>query len=205
MAARNHTSKAAQTTPREMPTLTPRQGLIALEYLLRQCTGAQTGMMLIDWQQWRQHYPVFAGTPLLADLMRETRDASRLDIAVNGKSALSRESLLAAEPPARSSLLESFVRGQVEAVMGIPSNTLDVQRPLSDMGLDSLMAIELKNRLESSLKVMLPMVQLLQGPSIRTLAALLLAQTTASSDLIGQGAAMVENGKTVDGWEILRI
>jgi phthiocerol/phenolphthiocerol synthesis type-I polyketide synthase D len=46
------------------------------------------------------------------------------------------------------------------------------------MGLDSLMAVELKNRVELDLGIPLPVIDLLQGPSVAQLATLLLERLT---------------------------
>jgi hypothetical protein len=47
---------------------------------------------------------------------------------------------------------------------------LDIDQPLNNLGIDSLMAIELKNRIEGDLGVTVPMVKFLEGPSVRDLA-----------------------------------
>jgi hypothetical protein len=46
--------------------------------------------------------------------------------------------------------------------------------------MDSLMAVELKNRIEKNVGVVIPMVQLLQGPSIKELAGSVLAHLADS-------------------------
>ncbi len=56
-------------------------------------------------------------------------------------------------------------------ILGAPSSTIGSTQSLSDLGLDSLMALELKNRIRSDLGVVIPSVRLLQGPSLETLAA----------------------------------
>jgi phthiocerol/phenolphthiocerol synthesis type-I polyketide synthase D len=51
---------------------------------------------------------------------------------------------------------------------------IDVSQPLSALGLDSMMAMELKNRLELSLRIPVSVVDLLKGVSITEFAIALL-------------------------------
>ncbi len=54
-----------------------------------------------------------------------------------------------------------------------------MEQPLSNLGLDSLMAVELKNRIAVDLGVNVPMVKFLQGPSVAQAATQILDQLTA--------------------------
>jgi myxalamid-type polyketide synthase MxaB len=63
-------------------------------------------------------------------------------------------------------LLHSYLSGQVARVLGLSRSKLDVQQPLSHLGLDSLMAVELKNRIAVDLEVNVPVVKFLQGFSV---------------------------------------
>ena len=58
----------------------------------------------------------------------------------------------------------------------MPVLELDVQQSISKLGLDSLMAIELKNQVENNLEVFMPVTKLLEGPSIAQLAEELFLQ-----------------------------
>jgi acyl carrier protein len=58
----------------------------------------------------------------------------------------------------------------------------DPDRSLMEMGMDSLMAMELRNRIQAALKVQMPVAELLNGPSIRQLTDQLLA-TVGSGEL----------------------
>ena len=60
--------------------------------------------------------------------------------------------------------------------------SLETDQPLSTFGLDSLLALELKNNLEGRLDFTLPMAKLMEGPSIASLAA-------ETSRLLAAGAA----------------
>src|SRR5208283_2064684 len=90
-----------------------------------------------------------------------------------------REALFAAEPAQRPQLLRSYLSEQVARVLGLSASKLDVEQPLSNLGLDSLMAVELKNRIAVDLGVNVPMVRFLEGPSVAQAAAQVLDQLTA--------------------------
>jgi acyl transferase domain-containing protein len=87
---------------------------------------------------------------------------------------VSAAAVLAAPAAERRTLLERHLQQRVARVLGMPAAQLDLQRPLGTLGIDSLMAVELKNRVESELGVTVPLVQVIQGPSVADLAALLL-------------------------------
>jgi acyl carrier protein len=84
-----------------------------------------------------------------------------------------------------------MLREQVARVLGASAEKLDLDRPLTDLGLDSLMAVELRNWIEGDLRLSLPTVELMKGPSVSRLAELLLAQL-AKIDAGGVSAAVVE-------------
>jgi acyl carrier protein len=81
--------------------------------------------------------------------------------------------------------VRSYLIELVGRVLGLSASKLDVQQPLSNLGLDSLMAVELKNRIAVDLRVNVPMVTFLSGPSIEQAAAqllhLLTSETSTSS------------------------
>jgi len=81
-------------------------------------------------------------------------------------SALTRESLLAVEPQRRRQLLEAYLQGAIARVLEIDPADLDPQTSLRAMGLDSLLAVELKSHIEADLSTRLPMVSLFQEPTV---------------------------------------
>ncbi|MCI0394193.1 MAG: AMP-binding protein, partial [Chloroflexi bacterium] len=70
--------------------------------------------------------------------------------------------------------IEAFLRQRAAQVLGLPPAQVGLDQPLDALGLDSLMAIELRNALENSLGVTLPVVNFLQGPTITALVGQLL-------------------------------
>jgi len=85
------------------------------------------------------------------------------------------------ELSARHSLLTLYLQEQAAHVLHLAPSQVETQRPLNAFGLDSLMAIELKNAVETSLGVDLPVVNFLQGPSIVQIADNVLAQLDSPS------------------------
>jgi acyl carrier protein len=62
--------------------------------------------------------------------------------------------------------LRELVRAQIAAVFALPNPAaLDFGRPLKDLGLDSLMALELKNRVVAATGIHLPATLLFDHPT----------------------------------------
>ena len=92
-----------------------------------------------------------------------------------------RDALFAADPAERRQLLQTYLSGQVARVLGLSPSKLDVDQPLSHLGLDSLMAVELKNRIAVDLKVNVPVVKFLQGFSVGQAVTQVLDQLAAEA------------------------
>jgi acyl carrier protein len=60
-------------------------------------------------------------------------------------------------PEARLHLMESAVRADLARILGVRESQIDSERPLADLGVDSLMSVELENRVQSALGIDLPM------------------------------------------------
>ena len=83
--------------------------------------------------------------------------------------------LAAAAPAERGGLLISYLSSQLIRILALGATyQLDPRRSLVEMGMDSLMAMELRNRLQTSLNVRVPVSDLMQGPSAEQLSAQLL-------------------------------
>jgi acyl carrier protein len=80
------------------------------------------------------------------------------------------EQLQHATPDEASALLTPFVSAQLAAVMGFASGAeVDIDQDFSDMGIDSLLAVDLRNRLEASLAITLPATLVFDHPDLASL------------------------------------
>jgi acyl carrier protein len=100
--------------------------------------------------------------------MREANRARIVD-AVKRYGGLTQVELAAAEPAAANgddAWIRQVLTRQVAEVLGLRAERVNPGRPLNNMGLDSLMAVELRNRLERELRLKLPIVKILNGGTI---------------------------------------
>jgi myxalamid-type polyketide synthase MxaD len=156
-------------------SLAPVQALKVMERLIRQ-RATQVAAVPVDWARYRQFYPNGTGLRVLSELTLKDTDSSVAAISRGEK----RIAVLAAEPVERLQLIQSYLVELVARVLGQSSSTVDLQQPLSNLGLDSLMAVELKNRIATDLGVNVPMVTFLSGPSVEQAAAQLLLLLTSA-------------------------
>ena len=75
-----------------------------------------------------------------------------------------------AEPGARLALVVESLTEDVARILGASPGRIDAETPLTQLGLDSLMAVELSQRLGARLGVEVPSMKLLVGGGIRKLA-----------------------------------
>jgi NADPH:quinone reductase-like Zn-dependent oxidoreductase/SAM-dependent methyltransferase/acyl carrier protein len=155
-----------------LASFSPREATAVLGRLLRQ-DAVQMGVVRMDWRGWRGLRASHGLSPRFAYLCKES------DKGPDGPSAdgmAIRKTLLAAPQECRKEILLGFLKDKVACVLGSSPDRVDLTKPLSEVGLDSLMAVELRNWVEGELRVSLPIAELLQGPSVDRLADLLLDQ-----------------------------
>jgi acyl carrier protein len=105
-----------------------------------------------------------------------------------------RERLLKAEGEEGRRIIEEFLLGLLERVLGIPAARLDVHQRLDEVGVDSLMSLELKNGIDRAFDLRFPAADLLRGPSILELA-------TALEGEVAKGAKQGAEAAAGGAWE----
>jgi acyl carrier protein len=134
----------------------------------RQSAPVQAGVFKMRWNAFLQRWGAIdprAYFSALAGAKRQTY-ASK-DGFLNTFRTASAE--------AREALLVAHVHEVLHQVLALDQNdVIEDSRPWVDLGLDSLMMVEVKNRLERSLRVALPVEILMRDVSIQSLVAFLL-------------------------------
>jgi len=104
----------------------------------------------------------------------------------------SRQELAAMAPQERRRILESGLRERLARWLRTDPLRLPAQRPLTELGLDSLNAVELKDDCETHLGVELPLSWLLNGPDLEQVAEALAAGLAAHAGTATAGVAAME-------------
>jgi len=165
-------SRGERLALRGMRSITPAEGLKVLAELLGG-SEAQVGVVPLNLRQWGAFHQVAAASARLSELRKE----EKLEEKSEGDSALLAR-LRAAAPAARPGLIAEQLRGQVAHVLRIPENKVELDTPLTSLGLDSLMGLELRNRVETLFGIQVPATLLWTYPTLLALSGQL-AQSIA--------------------------
>ncbi|HEY3057490.1 MAG TPA: beta-ketoacyl reductase, partial [Chloroflexota bacterium] len=151
---------------RGISSITPEQGIAGFGRLLGS-KATQVGVVAFDVRQWREFYPTTAQSPLLSVLVHEHGAARRVD-TTNGSAM--RTTLLMMDSNRRRQALQTYLIDIVARVLRLASARVDPRAPLTSLGLDSLMGLEIRNRLEADLGLRLPATLVWTYPTIAAVA-----------------------------------
>ncbi|MFW5665084.1 MAG: thioester reductase domain-containing protein, partial [Coleofasciculus sp.] len=162
--------------------LQPEKALTALGYLLGSgCV--QTTVANVDWSRFKELYEARGTRSALRSsaslsLLEQIQGQSQKVVEQHSPSEQQSEILQQLEATVESerhALLISYLQSAVAKVLRLPQLP-NPQQGLFDLGMDSLMAVELVGSIRSQLQVELPISEFMQASNIATLAAILLKQ-----------------------------
>ncbi|NTU85276.1 MAG: KR domain-containing protein, partial [Chloroflexales bacterium] len=170
--------------------IAPGQGIRAFAHLLG--GGArQIGVIPLDWARFLGTYdsvPPF----LSAFAAQDTRARAGAPAAAGAQSM--RQQLAEAGPEARRPTLMQYLRTVSAQVLGLSSpQQIGPRQGLQDLGLDSLIAIELRNQIAGRLERPLPSTLLFDYPTLEALADFLLREILSGEE--GQAAEAEHQGE----------
>ncbi|MCB9875151.1 MAG: SDR family NAD(P)-dependent oxidoreductase [Planctomycetaceae bacterium] len=152
--------------------------------LIQQPTQRMTARL--DWPWFRLAYPHLVRDARFVDLMSD----AALTESVRSKGGSLRAELADLEPAERLKRLEQELTGKLARILDAAPEKLDVSKSIDSFGLDSLMLTDFQISIVRSLDVNIPLIKLLKGPSIATLAT----ETLEQLDVDGSA----ESGTTQD-------
>jgi acyl carrier protein len=140
--------------------------------------ATQAAAIRVDWAKWRQSFRGLQENPLLERIF-----ASGVEIQeASGGTSDWRGKIQSARPDERDAVVGQAVRDVVGSVLRVKPDSLRDDQPLTDLGLDSLMGVEIENLIESSIGVALPPASLMRARTIGQIASII-------SEYLGGGAA----------------
>ncbi|MGH1541742.1 MAG: alpha/beta fold hydrolase [Arenicella sp.] len=141
--------------------LPPERAMASMTSIL-QHGFTQAAVTITDWSIYTRQFSVLPAIyQELVSNHNSSNDAYEL--------ALFKQQLSTASIQEQVALLNSFISDQVQQVLGLEEDELSLDTPFQDVGLDSLMTVELLNRLNAALPVKVSMAKLIKGASVTSL------------------------------------
>jgi acyl transferase domain-containing protein/acyl carrier protein len=164
-----HSNRGERLAYQGMASFTPRQGDVLLERLLEE-GAVQVGAVALDVRQWLEFFPSAASLRIWEELAAESHgDGQR------GRSGFLLD-LRRAASSERPGMMEGYLRERLSQVLRIDPSRVGRHEPFRGLGLDSLMSLELRNRIEATLELKLSVTLLWAHSTLAALATYLLEQ-----------------------------
>jgi acyl carrier protein len=159
------------TTP-----LSPGEVVVLLESFLS--AGVTQAMALrVDWAKWRQSFRGSQESPLLERVFAAGVEGPES----SGAKSDWRLKIESSAPEERADIIGQAVRDVVGSVLRVKPEGLRADQPLTDLGLDSLMAVEIENSIESAIGVALPSASLMRARTIAQIVTLIVEHIGGTS------------------------
>jgi acyl transferase domain-containing protein/acyl carrier protein len=185
-------------------TISNREGIKVLEMLL-QCGAVHAGVMPIDWEVWRRSHPVFSSAPYLERLMPELTLWKTDGIEISdetGRTGAPQMNLVKQLKKASvgeyEDLVFACIRKNVAKVLNLDLDSPpNIHQKLSEMGMDSLMAVELNKLLQAELGQPLPATLAFEYPTIHDLTQYITREILSIRTVTQSSAASDKGDSTV--------
>ncbi len=146
-------------------TLAARDALDGLERLLIHYDGGSAAFAHIDWGSARKEL-VLLQTPLFADL------ATDIDADANEATGdIDVKALIAGLDKVQAiDAISKLLAAEIARILRLPAEEVDRHRPLAELGMDSLMALELRMAAEQRLGIDIPLMSIANGATLSDIA-----------------------------------
>ncbi len=146
--------------------LSNHAALEALEKVIR-LGVPQMGVFLVDWRKWHEAHPHLANDPRFRELRIRSQEEAGDDV-----SSQIRQALADCSKEQRLRALEDHLQDVLAATLKMSKDTVPVNRKINEMGVDSLMVLELSLGIKERIGVSFSAMEFLKGPTLEQLAAI---------------------------------
>jgi len=176
---------------------TPEQALDALAKVILRKPDHRAAIDA-DWSKVAQYFPKDKTSHRYAELLKETEESAKGGMSL-------KDTILETEPEKRQELLQSQVAERIARILGTSASKIDLDDPISNMGLDSLMANQLRNWIHLKLDVDFSMMKIMRGPSVTELTKQLLDEIGTGGGVTVKSQDVKHQEKTdLEKWIIVR-
>ena len=170
--------------------ISPGEAMALLESFLR-AGSAQTIAIRVDWAKWRQFFRSMQENPLLERIFAAIENQESSATTSDWRSRID-----AAGPAEKQAVICQAVREAVGSVLRVKPDSLRDDQPLTDLGLDSLMGVEIETSLEAAVGIALPPTSLMRARTIGQIASLIAGQL-GGAPAVAQPAPVAVPGEAV--------
>jgi acyl transferase domain-containing protein/NADPH:quinone reductase-like Zn-dependent oxidoreductase/SAM-dependent methyltransferase/acyl carrier protein len=171
--------------------LAPSEVVALLESSLAAGT-TQVMAIRVDWTKWRQFFRGMQENPLLERVFAAMGNEDWVSTASD-----LRLKIESAAPEELEGIIGQAVRNAVGSVLRVKPETLRDDQPLTDLGLDSLMGVEIESTIEASIGVALPPTSLIRARTIGQIIAMICEHMGAKK--AGQAPGTIPTPATAPG------
>jgi len=184
--ARNKKIKDALQSRMGGAALASETALQALEAML-QADASGLGVLELDWRALRRFLPS-ATTPKFSLLARRASDSGDDDGDARDISHL----LATLDDEALHPVLVEMLKTEIGEILRVPADKINPDVSVYDMGLDSLMGVELVVALENRFGIRLPVMALNESPTLDKLAGRLIQLLRNDGESAGQDTLLAQ-------------
>jgi NADPH:quinone reductase-like Zn-dependent oxidoreductase/malonyl CoA-acyl carrier protein transacylase/NAD(P)-dependent dehydrogenase (short-subunit alcohol dehydrogenase family) len=148
--------------------ISDRDALAFLHSAIRAGT-AQVGAFSVDWNKWSAAHPKLLDEPRFASLRRRSQPEDDVPEQL-------RRLLESRSPEERRAIVQRTIAETVARVLRLGNRQLAPSRKLNQLGMDSLLVLELSVALQQRTGVRFSTLQLLKGPTLEQLTELTLGR-----------------------------
>ncbi|RQH10614.1 MgcI [Okeania hirsuta] len=135
---------------------------------------SQVGVFPVNWSEFFRQMPGLAKLRYLEAFTTKSVEQNQDNRIL--------EQLNAASDGEQEQLLTSYLQSKIAHIMGMTVSQIELEKSLTMMGLDSLMAVELRNQIQTELGADIPATRFMEGITIQLLATEVKQQLMIQTD-----------------------
>lgn len=150
-----------------------------------------------DWEMIGGFYPHSAKSSRFEHLIREKELAG--GASVGAGSGQLKSTLLEAKPEEQNEILLTHLKDTFGRVLGTTADKLSTTEPVTKYGLDSLMANQIRNWIQSNVSIDYSMMRIMRGPTMEEMTSQILEELSGA---VGTDTSQLEEKSELDKWII---